>query len=214
MNKKNIDTRIIYIIGTGRSGSTILDIILGNSKKIQSTGELYQTFRALVENMKCSCSKRAQDCPYWRKIIKLFKEEVHQMTPAELRYVEEYFERNISSFFRVIFRSSKRDLYEKILKGLPTTIAKVTNKKIVVDSSKNPLRGYMLLNSIKENVYFIHIIRDGRATMYSWIKRRRFSLNPTVRGKKIKIKGIKRYLWMSPYMYPFVWFSIIYFLHL
>ena len=39
MNNKEF-TQIIYIMGYGRSGSTLLDIILGNHPEIQSLGEV------------------------------------------------------------------------------------------------------------------------------------------------------------------------------
>lgn len=77
---KNFDKKLykmktlINICGTARSGSTLLDLILGNDEKGFSLGELYAWFRPFREHhfkIKCSCD--GTNCP-WDKLIK-FKEE-------------------------------------------------------------------------------------------------------------------------------------------
>ena len=44
-------------------------------------------------------------------------------------------------------------------------LIEVTGKNIIVDSSKMPLRAEMLALSEKFEVYFIHLIRDGRKVL-------------------------------------------------
>ena len=45
--------KVVYIMGRGHSGSTMLDLMLGNHEKIHSVGELTSGFRRRSE--KCSC---------------------------------------------------------------------------------------------------------------------------------------------------------------
>ena len=54
-------------MGCGRSGSTILDILLGNSSQIESVGELvFALSRADVE--RCSCGLSLSDCTFWSRV--------------------------------------------------------------------------------------------------------------------------------------------------
>ena len=42
--QKNIKQKIIFISGTPRSGSTLLDFILGTKKETVSLGEIYYSY--------------------------------------------------------------------------------------------------------------------------------------------------------------------------
>jgi len=58
--------RLVYIAGVARSGSTVLDSILGNHPLIQSVGELARLASdGWVQNFYCSCGKPSQECPFW-----------------------------------------------------------------------------------------------------------------------------------------------------
>jgi hypothetical protein len=51
--------QVFYIASAGRSGSTLLDIILGNSKEVFSCGELTNLFSSChLNNEYCSFIKR------------------------------------------------------------------------------------------------------------------------------------------------------------
>jgi hypothetical protein len=66
--------KLINICGTSYSGSTMLDLIIGNDDKGFSLGEIYAWFRPYRThhlNIKCSCD--GIDCP-WDK-LKYIKED-------------------------------------------------------------------------------------------------------------------------------------------
>jgi len=55
--------KILYIVGAGRSGSTILDIALGNSPEICSSGELVRLpERGWLDDQYCACGERVKRC--------------------------------------------------------------------------------------------------------------------------------------------------------
>src|SRR5512139_803541 len=61
--------RVVYIAGVGRSGSTVLDSVLGNHPLIQSVGELSRLANdAWIQNFYCSCGKRSKECPFWVEV--------------------------------------------------------------------------------------------------------------------------------------------------
>ena len=57
----------LYIAGRGHSGSTILDILLGNSGAIESVGELVSDIGKETGGQ-CSCGLAINDCPYWQAV--------------------------------------------------------------------------------------------------------------------------------------------------
>src|SRR5215212_3885570 len=84
--------KVLKIIGLGRSGSTILDIVLGNHPQIESVGEVMNLIRTgwiSQESLRgldpkrlrrplCTCGKRldvpnivdapAEGCPFWSSV--------------------------------------------------------------------------------------------------------------------------------------------------
>jgi len=69
---------LINIFGAGRSGTTMLDLMLGHDEKSFSLGEVHAWFRPFRKhhfNIICSCS--AASCPYWDKIKNLPEFEFH-----------------------------------------------------------------------------------------------------------------------------------------
>lgn len=78
MNQLN--PKIILIISTGHSGSTLLDLIAGTLPGVMSTGELiwlpWQTWRdgkkctATPKQDICTCLKTFKECPAWSRVLK------------------------------------------------------------------------------------------------------------------------------------------------
>jgi hypothetical protein len=64
--------KIVYILGMGHSGSTVLNMILTSTGKAVGLGEVC---RVLSENLSitkdriCSCGKSALDCEFWGPIV-------------------------------------------------------------------------------------------------------------------------------------------------
>jgi len=129
---------LIFIVGSGHSGSTLLDIYLGTSKVIQSGGE-FKKFNELIEDKKkllefknyCSCGQPIHNCDFWNDVLKKIKTN----------------SLNVSS--------NAFDSYE-----LYRSILQTSNKKYVVDSSKKIERLEMLAKSNLYNIYIIHLIRN------------------------------------------------------
>ena len=68
-NKKNI--KVLYISGSGRSGSTLLSRLLGEIDGFINAGEAarYLFARYQPRDLPCGCGKAVQDCPFWKEII-------------------------------------------------------------------------------------------------------------------------------------------------
>lgn len=67
---KERNGKLVYVCGSGHSGSTLLSLLLGNQARMVSLGEIYQTVRNVALRQKpCTCGAAAQDCPVWGDIL-------------------------------------------------------------------------------------------------------------------------------------------------
>lgn len=60
---------VVYIGGYGRSGSTILCLLLGQLERVCSAGELGVIWAALENNRKCTCGSILRLCNFWGPVI-------------------------------------------------------------------------------------------------------------------------------------------------
>jgi len=69
--------RVLYIAGEGHSGSTFLDIMLGNHPDVFGAGELSNLPRGgWIDNEYCTCGRQANDCPFWSYVRRVWVEKV------------------------------------------------------------------------------------------------------------------------------------------
>ncbi|OGW53817.1 MAG: hypothetical protein A2Y81_04420 [Nitrospirae bacterium RBG_13_43_8] len=185
MGKSNISdaVNVVYIAGTGRSGSTVLQRVLSKAKDIIEVGELRHIWiRGLLENQLCGCNKRFNSCDFWGAVIEeafpgLSNEEIlNRVTP----YLDLF-------DFRTLFRAGTERTRKRIsnfckffLFPLYSSISLNSSGKIIMDSSKTPAYLFLLQNCPGINLKVIHLVRDSRAIAFSWKKRK---LRPEIVGK-------------------------------
>ena len=59
-------TSILYIAGAGRSGSTLLASVLGQSQGVVDVGEVWKVWRVIGEpGRRCGCGSELVDCRFW-----------------------------------------------------------------------------------------------------------------------------------------------------
>jgi hypothetical protein len=58
-------TKLIYIGGYGRSGSTLLEYLLTASPAVVACGEVGRHFERFGRIKSCTCGRAMQDCPLW-----------------------------------------------------------------------------------------------------------------------------------------------------
>ena len=57
---------LLYIMSRPHSGSTILDILIGNSASVQGVGQLVSDMGKL--DNPCACGASIRDCPFWQAV--------------------------------------------------------------------------------------------------------------------------------------------------
>lgn len=165
--------KLVYIAGYGRSGSTLLSIMLGQQRKIFGAGEITTLARHVWKNNEyCSCGSSIQTCVFWRKAIDLWLEGQVATFLSDYAKLQDRFESmfSISRMLRHTLERGRFEEYSRHTLRLLRTIAAQSDRSLVVDSSKLPGRAAALASIPGLEVYVIHLVRDGRGVAWSLLK--------------------------------------------
>jgi hypothetical protein len=169
--------KVLFIAGYSRSGSTLLDRMLGQLPGFVSTGELaYLWTRGLQQNRLCGCGAKFRDCGFWERVGlsafggwgQLDIAQVARLRREVLRhrFAHLLLEPRLSRTFELKLRS-----FAELLARLYTGIAAVSGARVIVDSTVDAPYGLLLRHVPDVEVRTVHLVRDSRATAFSWTKR-------------------------------------------
>ena len=161
--------KIIYIIGAGRSGTTLLEIILGNAENIFNTGELnrYAYRRGLAV-------EREPGTPAYQFWEKIRNKLSNKYDLQEQEKLHEQFEYHASFFKKMIGIKPDKVQYEKyknFLSDLYEVIFSEIESPCITDSSKYPGRAMNLSGSVPYDICYIYIKRDPVNVVHSFAKK-------------------------------------------
>ena len=170
--------KVLYIAAGWRSGSTLIDNVLGQIDGFFSVGELFYVWEDnLIHNRLCGCRKAFAECGVWRGIINeayggLDRVDAHEMVrlrnggartrhvPLVLLPAHEY------------LLKLRLGRYLENLEKLYRAVASSTQSRVVVDSSKLPFYGYLLGTLPSVDLYVVHLVRDPRAVAFSHLRKK------------------------------------------
>jgi hypothetical protein len=170
--------KVLYVVGLGRSGSTILSNSLGQIGGYFSAGELNFIWRHnVIENRLCGCGRPFRECPVWTRVMDEAFGGLDGVDAREMMRLQSSGTRTRHIPLMLTARGARalEERLEKLLinhRSLYEAIGSVTGSRVVVDSSKEPAHGYAM--SLVPGVDFrvVHLIRDPRAAAYSWLKKK------------------------------------------
>jgi hypothetical protein len=173
--------KVLFIGGYGRSGSTLLDRVLGQVPGFLSVGELRHVFQeGLLENRRCGCGARFQECDFWHAVTdrafgSVERAEIDEMLSLKRR-VDRWWLAPLLGW-RLGPPGARRDVdaYREVLRRLYAAIAAESGARVLIDSSKDVSHGYALRGLEDElDLHILHLVRDPRAVAFSW-QRRKFN---------------------------------------
>lgn len=167
---------VLYIAGAGRSGSTLLELILGNRSDFFSVGEVRYFWEYWQQgNRLCGCGQLLTTCPFWLGVHRRLQAERVDLSQMALLASRFDRTRNLMKmnwrddrFFPSHFITATSQLYE--------AIQVESRAEVIVDSSKVPSHMYLLKQIPAVDLRVLHLVRDGRAVAYSWSKRQKREL--------------------------------------
>ena len=174
-------TKVVYIAGYGRSGSTLLDILLGRHEGWFSMGEFRLFWHALRDGWRCGCGTEVASCPVWTEVLARSGSPDGARIRDDIRTTVRF--RRVPGLVdhRLLGRNRPaRDRLASDLGRVYAATATVTGARVLVDSSKDPIYGLALNSSPAISLHVVHLVRDSRAVAWSWQRKRR---RPEIAGR-------------------------------
>lgn len=165
--------RVLYILGCGRSGSTILDTILGNHPDVESVGEASNVARdAWRGHGYCACGELGSQCAFWKDVEKRWKERVGQVDVADYVKIIQEVENGHSGPRGLLRHPPRRENsrlleYGRLTGEMLGAIRDASGKKWIVDSSKGAARALALAMIPGVQLRLVHLVRDCRGVAWS-----------------------------------------------
>jgi hypothetical protein len=183
--------KVLYIGGVGRSGSTLIDLIVGQADGFFSVGELrYVWQRNFQENQLCASGEPFRDSPFWQEVVQeafggfdqidavyveSLREKVERLRHQPRIWLEEKGIKNLSDDYKATLKE-----YQGYMAKLYRAIQKVSKCEYILDSSKNAPHAYVLKTMDEIDLHVLHLVRDSRAFAYSWQRKK---LRPEIHWK-------------------------------
>lgn len=188
----------VYICAAGRSGSTLLDMLIGAHPDAVSVGELLHLPKNLALNTVCACGEPVANCTFWTQVIGRLNRELGTdlfKRPYDLdlgfitastvvdhrKQTRAYLARRLATLTMVdieqrmrfrAFEPLTRRFHESVDQTLRVhdAIRRVSGARIVVNSSKAFRYGVALHQHAPESIRLILLTRDGRGVFHSRIR--------------------------------------------
>ena len=191
--------RLVYVASIGRSGSTLLELLLDAHPRIATTGELHLWPHELrgEHRLPCACGLPVPDCPFWTE---LRRREDPLLAPAPRldAFRESYLGgRTLRLPLLPQFRAGARPPGEaavyaensaRVFLAFADLAEEWTGDRPgwLVDSSKDPYRLLWLLRSGRFDVTVLHVVRDPRGFVNSERK------NDGVEGAALRALAVRK----------------------
>ncbi|WNJ19000.1 sulfotransferase [Pontibacter sp. G13] len=162
-----LNRKIVYLIGSGRSGTTLMDVAIGNAADVFSCGELnrYPKHKGIPTGVtECSLSGS-----FWRAFTGRFAEDCDWDRQRNLHWWFEYHLGAIARVFGIQLYPHYSE-YKQFVSNLYSEIFDEIDESIIVDSSKYPGRALTVAELDDFEVVFVYIRRDPVSVVNSFSK--------------------------------------------
>jgi hypothetical protein len=166
-------SQVLYVLGRGRSGSTIFAQALGALDGFFSAGEVrFLWDPVLTSDSVCACGEPVTRCPVWSEVLaRLGDVDRDRVVGWQREVVREarlprLLRRPAVGGWPALLR------YRRVMAQVYHAITEVTGCRTIVDSSKRPSYALVVRDLAGIDPYFVHLVRDPRASAYSWRTRR------------------------------------------
>jgi hypothetical protein len=183
--------RIVYIAGSGRSGSTLLARILGQLEGFVSPGEVRHIWQTgvplLAHDQLCGCGQPYDRCPLWIPVVEEVFGRISEDDLRELRSLALSVDRVRYIPWMIGMPGPRRYQkrlaeYRLLLDKLYRSVVHHSGARVLIDASKDPSTLFLLATLAEVRVTVVHLVRDVRGVTYSWRKKK---LRPEFVGRRV-----------------------------
>jgi hypothetical protein len=178
---------VLYLGGLGRSGTTLLERLLGELPGAVSLGEVVHLWeRGVVAGENCGCGKPFRDCPFWSKVGEVAFGGWDRFDIERFRALRESVDRTrfiptLALSGLTAERHSRLSAYLSHYVRLYHAVREVSGARVLIDSSKHASLAFCLRwaatagtagtdGTGELDLRVLHVVRDSRGVAYSWTK--------------------------------------------
>ena len=191
--------KFVFLMGPSHSGTTLLTLLLSRYSEIVTIGELKATSRGNLDQYRCSCGDLILSCPFWLSVADEAKKKGLKFS---LEDFGTHFSQGGPITRRLLYASLRGPVFEMVrdllIDLLPLTrryrdrVIR-TNQELVeiisgklggemfLDGSKDPIRLKYLSRIDSWDISVIEMVRDGRATCYSYMNNYEYTMEKAAR---------------------------------
>jgi Sulfotransferase family len=169
--------RVLLVTGFGRSGTTLVNTILGSTPQVFAGGEIrFLWERGLLERRQCGCGQPVDVCPVWLPVLEKAFGKHTEIDAKALVAEDGRVMRTRYLPWMLASRTSGERLLRRLdalpdaLTAVYRSIQEVTGARLIVDSSKPPSFGHVLQHLEAIDLRILHVVRDPRAVAHSWTR--------------------------------------------
>jgi hypothetical protein len=157
---------LVYILGSGHCGSTLLSLLLNAHSRMLALGEIDDLADFTIPTHEGATKNIELDSPLWRRVA----ERWEAATGRPLRDIDI---RHPASRDAVRWSEARVARWAEENALLFSLVAEESQAEILVDSTKFPQRLYLLRRAGCFRLKVVHLQRDGRAVLHSYRRRGR-----------------------------------------
>lgn len=161
--------KLIYILGAGRSGTTILDIVLGNCSGALSLGEINRFFKR--GGVAPKRPQNSEVYKFWDSV----KHSFDGLQQEDYNILKQGFDKNeYHTYFPKIFLFGADNKYrDALVKQYRSIFQHTTTRKILIESSKYPARAINISEALGKNldISFVYLKKDPVKVVSSFGKK-------------------------------------------
>ena len=178
VSRPNDRTKVLYVLGLQRGGTTILSRAIGVMEGFEFAGELRRLWvQGLQQGRVCGCGKPHAECEIWSRVLDADL-RFGGLTASNIADLQRYVVPTSHSWrhtLKLIRATNPLDApareYAQIVSDLYRSFAEAASAQIVVDSSKHPGDPALLARAGDAKLYCLHVVRDPRGSVFSKHKR-------------------------------------------
>lgn len=158
---------IIYIIGAGRSGTTLLDVLLGNADGVFSGGEMnrYPVDEGIVKGLE----SKPERTHFWDEFGRDFLPQIDLDHQKDVHHKVEYHTQYLKRLLGLNDEKAYQE-YQAYLEKFYATLFDRIEEDIVIDSSKYPGRALAMSETLNYRTCYLYIKRDPVQVVRSFAK--------------------------------------------
>lgn len=183
---------LLYVLSNGRSGSTLLELLIGGHQRAWTVGELQVLPHDLsTPEARCGCGEPTAQCDFWSGVLERAPVVSPGATLTQFRGSRNHGKVLRRDHFTDLVagrvapaRRAAAKAYGELNRDLLAQVMDAARDRRgneidwIVDASKDPYRLLWLANSGCFDLRVVHLVKDPRAFVYSMIRSKE---RPTMR---------------------------------